>query len=875
MNSRIWATFGVALLLIACGADETAQPQKSAVLQEPAADPYRLSNNVAPTAQQVTLSIDPAKTDYSGSTTIHIEVASETATIRLHAQDLDIISLHLYSGDAELEVSHASGEHGLLLISASSPFAAGSYKLVVEFNNNFNTDGVGISRTEIDGEHYIFSQFEATDARRAFPCFDEPGFKFPWQLTMTVPQDLTPITNTPEVSVTEHGASKTVVFATTPPLSSYLIAVAVGPYEMVPIDGMSIPGRIAVPRGKSRLAAVAVETTPSILAYLEGYFGQPYPFKKLDLIAVNLPFPGAMEHPGAVTYSDFLLLLDENASASDKSLLIKITAHELAHQWFGNLVTMQWWNDLWLNESFADWMGDKTAEAVYPEFSAELSELRTQFRIMIGDGEATTKPIRHDFNATDNFQDGIFLSYYKGKAVLGMFEESVGPEIFRDGVIRYLRKYSRQNAQAKDLWAEINSGAEFDLAGGMASFIDQPGMPLVTVNDLGDGRFEFAQNRIVTGGAQIDQQWIIPLSYRYSVGDSVRTAQLVIDEASEIVEIDGEVDWILPNADQRGYFRWSIPDDMLQQLGDDAATHLNVRERMGLLTNLWALLGADKLDGDDYLAAMQSLANDTDANVLRALVSELPTLRETFITPDLRPQFAAFLRAMFGPVLDRIGSSPVPGDSNALEDLRPRVLLNLAVYGEDASARATIATTVDRYLDGEIPMSEAVDVALRSLAYWSGPDLFTKYRARIAASASPAERRSFVSALGSFREADAVNEVLNYVLDGDELRSGEIAAVLTGLFSAEEINAMMLDWAMQRDTELRAVLADGQLVNMPGQLMSCSAENLDIIAKFYGAPERFVAGIEAELAEEAAEKTACAAFRQREQASVRDFLSMN
>ncbi len=872
MKFRTWTACGVALLLIACGADEAVTPQQETAVQEPASDPYRLLNNVVPTAQQVTLNIDPRQTDYSGSTIIHIEVASESADIRLHAQEMEITSLQLSRDDSALEVSHVSGEHGLLTISAASPFPAGSYELQIEFNNDFNDDGVGINRTEIDGEHYVFSQFEAIDARRAFPCFDEPGFKFPWQLTMTVPKDVTPITNTPEVSVTAEGDSKTVVFDTTPPLSSYLIAVIVGPYEMVPIEGMSIPGRVAVPKGKSHLAAAAVETTPPILAYLEDYFGEPYPFKKLDLVAVNLPFSGAMEHPGAITYSDFFLLLDENASASDRSTLIKITAHELAHQWFGNLVTMQWWNDLWLNESFADWMGDKAAEAVYPDFSGELPELRTQFRVMIGDGEATSKPIRHDFSSTDNFQDGISLSYYKGKAVLGMFEESVGTEIFRDGVIRYLRKYSRQNAQADDLWAEINAGAEFDLAGGIASFIDQPGVPLVTVSELGGGRFEFTQSRIVTGGAQIDQLWIIPLSYRYSDGESVRTGQLVLDDASEIVEIAGDVDWILPNADQRGYFRWSIPTEMLQQLGDDASTHLNVRERMGLLTNLWSLLAADKLDGDDYLAAMQSLSTDADENVLRALVSELSSFRETFITPDLEPQFAVFLRDMFGPVIDRIGSSAIPGDSNAMEDLRPQILLWLSTYGQDDVARSVLTNTVDQFLAGEVPMSAAVDVALRSVPRWSGTELFAIYRERIAAATSPAERRSFVRAVGSFRQIEVVNAVLDYVLNGEELRAGEISNILARMFAAEENNAMLLDWAMQHDADLRGVLSDGQMVGMPGRLMLCSTDNLDVIADFYGVSERFVGGIEAEIEEEVAEKTACAAFRQREQASIREYL---
>ncbi len=856
-----------AIVLVACGlAQESTPPAVDA-------DPFRLATNVAPIAQQLTLNIDPDQANYSGTTTITIEVASEAPEIRLHAQDMQITSLTVATSAGILDVTHEFGEHGLLIISARQAFAAGTYELRIEFSNDFNTDGTAINRTELEGRHYIFSQFEATDARQAFPCFDEPSFKFPWQLTMTVPYGITPITNTPEVSVTEEGGQKTVVFDTTPPLPSYLIAVAVGPFETVAIDGMSIPGRVVVPHGKTHLAVAAVETTPALLAYLEDYFGEPYPFKKLDLIATNQAFSGAMEHPGAITYSDFLLLLDDTASASQRTTLIKITAHELAHQWFGNLVTMQWWNDLWLNESFADWMGDKTAEAVYPDFSAELPELRTMFRVMDLDLRSTTKPIRHDFKSTANFRDGIFLSYYKGKAVIGMFERAVGPEIFRDGVVRYLRKYSRGNAQAKDLWAEINAGAEFDLAGGLAGFINQPGIPLVTVTNAGDGRFKFSQNRIQAGvgAAKTDEEWVIPLSYKYLSGDGVKTADLVIDGPSEIVALDAAVVWILPNADQRGYYRWSIPDDMLATLGDDAASHLNVRERMGLLTNLWALLSSDKLDGDDYLAAMRGIASDTDPDVINALLDQLGTVLDTFITPQLRAPFAAFLREILTPTLDRIGTEAIAGEPESESSLRPRVLLWLADYGRDDQARAVVSTLTRQYLAGEIPQSNMVNVAIRTEARWGGPELFEVYRERFEAANSPGERRSFVRAIGSFRDPVAVEQVLDYILNG-ALGPNDVRTVLGRLLAWPDNNEMLLAWAMQHDTELRDIVSEGAMVNLPGQLMLCSTENLEMIREFYSAPERFVAGIEDELNEEVAEKIECANFRQREIDSVSAYL---
>lgn len=879
MKTRLWAVQFTLLLLAACGAEEsteTADITENEASAE-AADPYRLADNVAPTAQQLTLNINPERADYSGSTTITVEVASESPHIRLHAQDMQITSLTVTRGDAPLDVTHESGEHGLLTITAGKPIAAGSYELQIEFSNNFNDDGVGINRTEQDGEHYIFSQFEAIDARQGFPCFDEPGFKFPWQMTMIVPTGVTPITNTPVVSVTEEGDHKTVVFDSTPALPSYLIAVAVGPFELVPIEGMSIPGNVVVPRGKSHLAAMAVETTPPLLAYLEDYFGQPYPFKKLDLIATNQAFSGAMEHPGAITYSDFFLLLDETASASQKSTLIKITAHELAHQWFGNLVTMQWWNDLWLNESFADWMGDKTAEAVYPDFSISLPELRTTFRVMDMDARSTTKPVRHDFKSTDNFSDGIFLSYYKGKAVLGMFEDAVGSEIFRDGVVRYIRKFSRQNAVADDLWAEINAGAEFDLAGGLSGFVNQAGIPLVSVTSKGNGVFEFSQRRLQMSGDTVDyaQTWVIPLQYKYLSGDRVTTAELIVDEATEVIEIGGDVKWILPNADQSGYYRWSIPDDMLARLGADAATHLSVRERMGLLTNLYTLLGADNLDGDDYLRAMQGVSKDTNAAVIESVLDQLGKLRLTFITPELREPFAAFLRDLLGPTLDRIGTETIPGEAADVTEMRAQVLLWLADYGQDERAIAVVSKVAEQYLAGDIPPSDLAAVSLRTAARWGDVETFNRYRDRleVVAESSPGERRNYVSAIGSFRDPAAVELVLDYVLSG-ELQPVDIRTIVARLVSWEDNNEMLLNWAMQNDAALRELVPSGAMVNLPGQLMRCSTENAEVLRDFYSAPERFVAGIESELDEEIAENVECAAFRQRELESISNYLAM-
>ena len=859
----------LALLLAACNGGDDANGDQAVTAEVD--DPYRLAANVAPVAQQLALRIDPEETSYSGSTIINVEISGSAPEIRLHAEDMDVEAVRLTKDDAEIAVAHAPGEHGLLLITADAPFATGSYELSIDFGAEFNADGESINRSENEGRHYIFSQFEADHARQAFPCFDEPGFKFPWQLTISVPEDVLAITNTPEETVTNEDGWTTTVFASTPALPSYLIAVAVGPFETVPIEGMSIPGRVIVPEGKSHLAAFAVETTPPLLEYLEEYFGQPYPFQKLDLIATYQAFSGAMEHPGAITYSDFYLLLDENASPQQKGTLIKITAHELAHQWFGNLVTMKWWDDLWLNESFADWMGDKTVEVVYPEYDAGLQELRTTFRIMNFDARPTTKPIRKEFRSTDNFSDGVFLSYYKGKAVLGMFENAVGHDVFREGVIRYIRKYSRSNAEANDLWEQINAGAEFDLAGGLASFIDQPGIPLITVTALDNGQYEFSQSRHAAGDDAPNVTWTIPISYRYLVGDTLAINSMILDEDPQFVDFGSDAAWILPNANQDGYYRWKVPADMLERLGKDAARSLNVRERMGLLTNLWALLADEQIEAAEFMAALMSLSADTDPAVLAAILDQLGSIRQTFITPELREPFAAYVRDVLTPTLERIGAEPLPDDSAVLATLRPQVLLWLADYGRDETARAVTAGLTERYLAGEMPLTNEVGVALRVEARRGDQAFFERLRERFEAETSPGVRRTYVQAIGSFRDPAVVEQVLDYLMEGP-FRPNDLGTALFRLTGWTDNNAMLLDWLMENDAELRDRLPPGSMAAVPGAMTTCSPDNLPTIKEFYGVPERSVPGVEQRLKDAEINVHECWEFRQRELASVSGYL---
>ena len=863
-RTRPWLSGTLMLCLAACRATNVAVDTD---------DPYRLAAGVVPLSQRLSLRLDPSRDDYSGTTTIRIRVGDRTTRLRLHAQDLEIRSLSLMRDGRAMPVTHEFGEHGLLFVDAPDGIAPGTYELRIEFGNDFNSDGTGIFRVEQDGRSYLFSQFEPIDARRAFPCFDEPGFKYPWQLTIAVPEGISAITNTPEESTVAGDGWTTTTFAETPPLPSYLIAVAAGPFDFVPIAGMPVPGRVVVPHGKQKLAAFAVETTPPLLAYLEKYFDEPFPFRKLDLIAVFGSFPGAMEHPGAITYSDQFLLLDDSASQSQKNVLVYVTAHELAHQWFGDLVTMQWWDDLWLNESFADWMAGKTVPAVYPEYSGDPRELTTTFEIMDSDARPTAHAIRREVKSTDNFFEGIFLAYYKGKSVLGMFEQAVGEETFRAGVVRYLHKFRYGNARAEDLWAEIDTGTDPALAGGLRSFVDEPGIPIVSVSPEDGGKFEFSQRRLLNsddpGAGQ--SKWIIPVAYKFRDGDEIKSGRLILADSPVTVELGRDVAWILPNADQAGYFRWNVPPGMLGRLGRDAGDVLTVRERMGFLSNLWALLSSHEIDGDDFLEALAGMSDDPDPAVLTAMLDQLDNVRKTFVTPALRDEFSDYVSQLLQPALERFGTQSSPDDSGTLAMFRPRLLLWLDDAGRDEQARGVDDALVKRHLDGELPMSDGVEMALRAAARRGDQALFDSLIGAFETAESPAARLTYLRAIGSFRDPAIVAQVLEFTRRED-LRRIDIRTVLAHVAAWPDNHGMLLDWLMSHDAELRGRLADEDMARIPDMLTVCSPDKLPTIKAFYGAPERAVPGIDSELRDDEAEVMECWNLRQRELPDVSRFL---
>ncbi|MDH3820189.1 MAG: M1 family metallopeptidase, partial [Gammaproteobacteria bacterium] len=333
---------------------------------------YRLPAGITPTSQAIELRLDPSTPDYSGTTTIRLTIDKPVDKIGLHQLGLDMTRIVLTSADTTRTLYADVSEWDINWLSDGSDIGPGDYELNIEFAGSYSTDSLGMHRVTFEDNDYVFTQMESMYARRAFPIFDEPSFKIPYQLTIVAPGDQVVVANTPVESSSEQDGWQRVRFMATPPLPSYLLAYAIGPLDRVPIDGLDVPAFVYTPKGRSGEVGFVTRETPTIVKTLEDYFGMDYPFRKLDFIAVPEFAFGAMENPGLITYRTDLLLVGDEASGSIAERTLMVIAHEVAHIWYGDLVTMAWWDDLWLNEAFASWMAWTVMENSYPQFESNL-----------------------------------------------------------------------------------------------------------------------------------------------------------------------------------------------------------------------------------------------------------------------------------------------------------------------------------------------------------------------------------------------------------------------------------------------------------------------------------------------------------------------
>lgn len=742
----------------------------------------RLDGRAVPERYAADLTLIPGQDEFTGKIDIAISVVRPFSVLWLNASALTISKATLSAGGKSWTGKALPGGDDFAGLDFGSNIPAGHAGLHLEYTGKISKgSSAGVFQLQ-DGEPwYIYTQFEPTDARRAFPCFDEPNYKTPWALTLHVKNDQQAFANTAAVSETvEPEGMKKVVFAPTRPLPSYLVAFAVGPFEVVDAGKAGrnkTPLRVLVTRGRTQEAKYAAETIPQLLVELEKYFGMPYPYDKLD--AISMPISNfAMENVGLITYGQSLLLSRPEADTINRQRgFALVGAHEMAHQWFGDLVTTAWWDDIWLNEAFATWMENRIVDGWKPEWHVMAGAMEARLGAMRLDSLVNARKIRQPILSNDdiaNAFDGI--TYEKGAAVIRMFEQWIGPEKFQKGVQNYMRKYADKNSTAPEFLAAISDAAGRDITSAFNSFLDQAGVPLITVDlrcDSGRPRLQVEQQRSLPIGSKGDakQNWLVPVCAKYSADGKVSEECHVFSDPKSEVELKNARTcpvWLTANDRGSGYYRVLYRGDMLQRALADHGSRLTPVERIAVLGDVNALVISGQLTPAVALSFVPEFAGDADRNIVLATIEIAGITRGSAVPDALRPAAARFFRKTFGERARQLGWRSKPGDTDDTRILRQNLVATVALAGEDPDLSAEAAKLASAWLDTGKGIDPEMLGGVLSVAARDGDRaLFDRMLKAAKESKVRRERQTLIGALGSFRKPELARAAMQLVATGE------------------------------------------------------------------------------------------------------------
>ena len=743
----------------------------------PSLDPpkLRLDGSAQPISYAVDLTIVPNSDTFRGSVDINVDVRTPADVIWLNS-----ISLQIQEADFRQE----SGA-----VSSAKTLPGGGEFVGFSFDHAISGRGVlhasyqgkisrnssaGIFQLKEDRDWYVYSQFEPTDARRAFPCFDEPSFKVPWQLTLHVPKDDLALSNTPAQSESkEANGMKMVRFKPSPPLPSYLVAFAVGRFDVVDAGKVGpTPVRVIVPKGKSSDAAYAALAIPKLLKLLEDYFGIPFPYEKLDSVVMPIS-DFAMENAGLITYAETTLLADPATETIEhKRELAGTTAHEMAHQWFGDLVTTAWWNDTWLNEAFATWMERKIPGEWQPGWHLDVTAINARLGAMRGDDLASAREIRQPIQNNDDIANAFDdITYEKGAAVIEMFEHWIGEAKFREGVQHYLKQHAWGNATASDFEAAMSSVAGRNVAPAFNSFLDQPGVPEVSVALKCETQpvLAVSQKRSLPVGSRAEAQtWQIPICIAFEADGSVRhQCSLLSDPKDEIALTGAQTcpSWILPNDGESGYYQVDYQGDLLKKVLAGQASHLSIAERVGVLGDVDSLATEGEVSAQVALALVPEFSKDPDWHVVQTAANIAALLKGGSVPSNLREKGARFIRQEFGQKARALGWIAKPDDNDDTRLLRQKLVPFVAGTGEEKELIEQAETLARQWLGTRRGVDpEMLEPVLRIAAEFGNRDLFNALRAAAIQEREHHVREVLLQALGSFRDPELARASLDLLL---------------------------------------------------------------------------------------------------------------
>ena len=802
--------------------------------------PLRLPESASPTRYTLSLHIDPAQERFNGIAEIDVTLTEAMDRMWIHGENLTVTEATATpEGGAPVQVrwEQVDAEEGVARIIFPRVMEPGVVHLRLAYNAPFDETLEGLYRVHIGEDHYVFSQFESIAARKAFPCFDEPRFKVPFDVTVTIPNGQRAFANSRDIETTSVDGMTRVHFAATENLPTYLVAFAVGPLDVVEatippnaVRTTPLTLRGVAPRGRGPEMAYAMEHTPRIVAALEAWFGIAYPFDKLDIVAVPDFAAGAMENAGLVTFRDQLLLLSADAPAQQRRGFAFVMAHELAHQWFGNLVTMQWWDDLWLNEAFATWMETTIVASTFPEFHAETLELMTQLDAFDADSLTSARVIRQPIESSDDIANAFdSITYSKGASVLAMISNFMGPERFQAGIRSYLNAHARGNATTADLVSALTAAGNPNTAAVLESFTTQAGIPNVIFQSpicaTGEGHtgatIAVRQSRYAPLGSAAVREatWAFPVCVTYADAGGV-----IQESCTFLTETEGQIEtstcplWIAPNPRGESYFRFSMqPAQMaaLQPLVRAAVGPsrrgrartqwtegarggvASVRDLITMSDSARAGFTSGETSFESAMNVLAPMVASDDRFVATAPMELLAFAQDQLLSPAEEEAFLAYARRLYQPQFARLGWTARRGapDDSETRSLRAAVLSFLALQARDPAVRAEANTRGraflgegpggDHHLHVEAVPADLLEVCLTVAAEEGDSEFFDRMLEELVQSQDGIVRGRLVTAMGHVDEDALRTRVLELSLD-ERLRQNERFRPLSGQFSDPE-----------------------------------------------------------------------------------------
>jgi aminopeptidase N len=805
----------------------------------------RLPEVAAPENYKLTFTPDLEKATFEGDETISIRALKPTSEITLNAADIDFHDVTITSGGGTQKAKVTPNkEKEMVVLAVERPLSAGTATIHITYSGILNSEMRGLYLGKDDqGRKYAASQFEATDARRAFPSFDEPSYKATFDITAVADKGQVAISNYKVISDTPGPGDKhTVHFATTAKLSSYLAALVVGNFEYIEGEADGVPIRIYSTPGKKETGKFALESAEHILQYYDKYFGIKYPYGKLDLVGLPDFSAGAMENAGCITFREVLLQVDGKQGSVDlKKTVASVISHEMAHMWFGDLVTMKWWDDIWLNEGFATWMSSKPLEQWKPEWNYDLDDASGTGGTMNTDSLANPRPIHQAAETPGQIMelfDGI--AYGKASSVLRMLEAYLGEQTFRAGVNAYLQQHQYANATADDFWSTQAKTSKKPVDLIMPTFVKQAGVPVINVKSQCSGtstavtldqrRYYYDREKFQAAN---DQLWQVPLCMKSSTG--AQKCEL-LTKREQTFTLPGCSTWVLANAGATGYYRAGYQPDAVRSLAGDAESKLTPAERIASQSDIWASVRVGREPVGDYLAFAQGLEGDRNRAVMDDVLGRLNFIGRYLVTDSDRDSYRAWLRGYLSPVVKDVGWEPKPGESDEQRTLRSRLFNSLGYDGRDPQVLAEARKIADKALEDPSSVDRQLAGGALALAALNGDQAFyDRVMAALKNAKSPEEYYNYLFTLPQFSDPKLLQRTLDFAVSPD-VRSQDALGVVSSVMGNPEGQKQAWDFVLSHWDAVQKAggpFASGQIVGSTGTF--CDAQMRDQVVEFYSA----------------------------------------